>query len=554
LVNKLEIAGKRELFQLLEEYGAIPSAIKYYDEVVLERRYLDIVVFGHYSGGKTSFLNAIFGISDPEQRLPVGRKPTTLKNWKLSYGRKQEIELCDKEGDILERLSIEDIKKLSEAEKARWIEIADHFHAKISSPLLKGKEEKVLIWDTPGLNEPSKGKGSNNSSNNSKLEELKQLIHRSEIAILVGSYENIKCATVKKFLSGIKTIPGLFMTVITNSDAEDRFADEKERYRKEVEESLKSIFPKERHLDIFCVDSKEVRKQLESFFKGNMDDRDLFDMINVLEKNGWRRIYAKLVDLIHRSEAVIAARMKNKHETKVVKCIQAIEEKIEKLELLKKLPIENELDRLKHQKKRKRRGKRVKLGDELFEALLVDIFNAMQKDQQEESSVVMRRIKRHLQLKVKEFSAVLNKSCRKKYKDLLDEIKTTSGIKIPTEEHTQKRFIYIDPRSLSKASKCIKKIINGISSDHLSGSRTEFVGEPLFLEQKDALLDFIGIKSIEDRISISVKERTNKAISLHNKAINRKIKKKQKELDSLDAEIEIHKKNEQWLIDWRKAK
>ena len=545
MIGESKDAGTKKFFQLMEEYGLVSSAIKYYDEGVLECRFLDIVVFGQYSGGKTSFLNAIFGVSNPEQRLPVGRKPTTHKNWKLSYGKKQEVELCNKEGDILKKISVENIKKLSEEEKNSLAEIADHFHAKISSPLLKGKEEKVLIWDTPGLNDPS------NYSNEDKLS---QLIYRSEISILVGSYENIKCDSMKKFLSRIKTIPGLFMTVITNSGANERFADEKKRYKKEIEEFLESIFPKERQLNVFCVDSKEVRKQLESFFEGDMDDRDLFDMINVLEENGWRRIYAKLVDLIHRSEAVIATRIKNKHEAKATKCIQIIEKKVKDLELVKKLPIKNELDRLESQKKTERSAEKVKLGDELFKVLMETVFDAMQKEKNRlgESWFIMMRIKRHLRARLNEFTTVLNKVSKKKYKTLLKEAETTTGIKIPAKEGAQKEIVYIDSDGLLAASKCIKKIINGILSDHLLGNRSKFVGEQLFLEQKNALLNSIDINSIEGRISTSIKESVNKVVSLYNKSINKKIKERQEELGFLNKEIKMHKEKWQWLIDWRK--
>lgn len=513
-----------ELLRVFQKYGAISSMDKYLDEEDSESRYLDIVLFGHYSGGKSSFLNAIFGISCGDLMLPVGKKPTTHKCWKLSYGRSQKVEMCAENGKILESLSVAQIRGLSEEKNKTLHHKIDHFHGEIPSPLLKPQRETVLIWDTPGFNDPSKY---------SNYNELIQLIHKSEIAVLVGSYEKILSDATKEFLLKMSSMQSQFLIVITNAEGNERFLDEKARYREEVEKFLRSVLSTRTEFEIFCIDSKMVRKQLKALYSECMDDRDLFNMINVLEKNGWRRIYAKLVDSIERADEIIQTRIKKKYDAEIAKCLKEIDATIDARKSTKSRVV-SDIEKLKSKKIKDNFFARVNVRQPAFKGLFLKIVTDIKKSGEQKKKFIQRswlsRSKSSLKRQSGTIADTLNDICRQEYKKQLKKTAKKVGVKVSPEAYRQAGAVYTQCDE-HEISLLWKPFIKGLSKEHLSMNLKSIMRDPLAKELETMLVNIFDWDAIDKRIEKEIQAEVQQVVDSNNAEIDKQIENRLAEVD-----------------------
>ncbi|MFI3243987.1 MAG: dynamin family protein [Akkermansia sp.] len=223
----------------------------------------DIVLFGLYSGGKSSFLNYLLG----EETLPVKKAPTTEILWrirnfdrdmregtlagtryqKISAGnghvaiiKKDEQHLSDDypAEKFSDRVYLKNNPELSGyLNEADEIELLYDFADKFS--------HQIVFWDTPGLGDTTKRKLSST--------ELIGKIAHSELCIIVGSLEKIKTN------SAIKEIKALFeqnkicrFVFILRPDRDDRL---------EIMDGAKSLT--EENIQVLQATSQLLRDDIE---------------------------------------------------------------------------------------------------------------------------------------------------------------------------------------------------------------------------------------------------------------------------------------------------
>lgn len=181
--------------------------------------FLDVVVAGGYSEGKSTFLNALLVLPEAEG-LPTDRLPTTKLPWRLHYGRSPTIIAKKGESEIYRLTWQEALKKHDGS--AGPPEGVDYYDAEVLSESLDF--HRLLLWDTEGFEAPERREG--------ESESISALCDH-DVLVWMTSYE-VKASCRDLFLSAIaKGNFARVLVVMTNAPGEAP-----QRFQEKREESL----------------------------------------------------------------------------------------------------------------------------------------------------------------------------------------------------------------------------------------------------------------------------------------------------------------------------
>ena len=233
----------------------------------LENDTFTISVFGHFSNGKSTFLNALMGFGEEvlvEDELASTATITRMK-YPTKSGLRNKAQIIFSNGET-ETIEIDDIKDYS----ARNSRVDVEYNIKevilyLESEFLKNGVE---IVDTPGFN----------STYEVHTEIARNYVNKSDASIFIFSYDKPGAAEELKFLQYIKDRMDRVFLVLNKIDKADNTEGSVEGTIEDLKEKLREYGVYDEHKEIYPLSAKLQREGIGelSEFKLNASGFSMF--------------------------------------------------------------------------------------------------------------------------------------------------------------------------------------------------------------------------------------------------------------------------------------